>query len=487
MNTLLATLAQRDSAPFDCIVHIGAGAYASLEDYAPLESKHLLLVEADPEAFAELAERHAGSESVTVLKALVGGIEESRHFHRFSLPMLNSPLGIGRLCELYPRVELLETLPMQAVPLATILAEHTPAFGCRNLLVLDIPSQAAAVCAAFPKAFLEKFEWILVCGASESWHDGGETLVQATECLAKVFFESVDQTMDDQAWPAKLYRLDSVKTAMQAELDNRASQLIAREDEVRLQAERIQQLEDLYKNLVTQSAERDRHISSQCDSLRAERDKLVAEKAALDSLISTLATERDALAVQNTTLVGERGQLAERVTSLEGTKHQLAGEVDALRQQQQVAEGQIVALSTERDNLAAERSTLDARLSALTAERDELATRHQSLAAESEPIRAARDTLANRLDEAQKQLQTERRIVESLANSIQSNAQSFRQVALALHPPSLDGLRPENSKLNAPASTVSQENTPAHHNFEFLGNAESKAVSAFLKGLSAHK
>ena len=133
MNTLLATLAQRDPAPFDSIVHIGCGPYAGLEDYAPLESKHLLLVEADPEAFAELAERHAGSESVTLVQALVrGGVGEAA-FHRYSLPMLNSPLGIGRLREIYPRVELLETLPMQATALAALLSERAPALGLERV------------------------------------------------------------------------------------------------------------------------------------------------------------------------------------------------------------------------------------------------------------------------------------------------------------------------------------------------------------------
>ena len=436
MNTLLATLTQRDPAPFDSIVHIGCGPYAGLEDYAPLESKHLLLVEADPEAFAELAERHAGSESVTLVQALVRAEVGEAAFHRYSLPMLNSPLGIGRLREIYPRVELLETLPMQATSLPALLSERAPALGDRSLLVLDIPGQEADLLCSLPQAVLGKFPAIIVCGASESWHDGGKTIVQTTDCLAKLFFEPVDKNIDNQSWPVNLYRRDTVKAMMQAELENRASQLIARADEIRLQSERIQQCEDqlataveqnnqlasVYKNLVTQSAERDQQLVSERDEVRAERDALAAER-------DTLAAEKTALDVRVTTLVSES-------------------------------------------------EALSVRLATLSSEHSTLATHHHLLVAE-------RDTLLNRLDEFQKQLQVERRIVESLANSIQSNAQSFRQFALALNPPSIDGLRPENSKLNASATTVSQE--PTHHNFEFLGASESKVVSAFLKGLSTPK
>lgn len=342
MNTLLATLAQRDPAPFDSIVHIGCGPYAGLEDYAPLESKHLLLVEADPEAFAELAERHAGSESVTLVQALVrGGVGEAA-FHRYSLPMLNSPLGIGRLREIYPRVELLETLPMQATALAALLSERAPALGERNLLVLDIPGQEAAVFPSLPQAFLEKFEWILVFGAREPWHDGGEPLKKTAQALAGFFFETIDHSADDPAWPFLLLRRDSAKVEMQAELEKRASLLVEKGTEIHRQSEQN-------KNLESQNAT----LRTERDSLATERDALQAERSTLDSRLSTLSSE-------HSTLVSEREALS---TSLEESKAELEKRASLL-----------VEKATEIHQRSERNKELESQNATLTAEREALAT-----------------------------------------------------------------------------------------------------------------
>ena len=176
------------------------------------------------------------------MQALVRGEPGPATFHRYSLPMLNSPLGIGRLREIYPRVELLETLPMQATALAALLSERASALGERNLLVLDIPGQEATVFPSLPQAFLEKFEWILVFGAREPWHDGGEPLKKTAQALAGFFFETIDHSADDPAWPFLLLRRDSAKVEMQAELEKRASLLVEKGTEIHRQSEQNKNL-----------------------------------------------------------------------------------------------------------------------------------------------------------------------------------------------------------------------------------------------------
>jgi len=478
MNTLLATLAQRDPAPFDSIVHIGCGPYAGLEDYAPLESKHLLLVEADPEAFAELAERHAGSESVTLVQALVrGGVGEAT-FHRYSLPMLNSPLGIGRLREIYPRLELLETLPMQATALAALLSERAPALGERNLLVLDIPGQEAAVFPSLPQAFLEKFEWILVFGASEPWHDGGEPLKKTAQALAGFFFETIDQSADDPAWPFLLLRRDSAKAEMQAELEKRASVLAANATEIHQQSEQNKDLESQLSTLVAErdelatrhqslATERDaikkdletskgaaaaaekKHaeLAAKLEKLTTERDALQAERSTFDSRLSTLSSE-------HSTLVSEREALS---TSLAESKAELekrasllvekATEIHQQSERNKDLESQNASLRTERDSLLAERSTLASRLSTLSSE-------HSTLVSE-------REALSTSLAESKAELEKRASLLVEKATEI--HQQSERNKDLESQNASLrterDALLAERSTLASRLSTLSSEHS----------------------------
>ena len=445
MNTLLATLAQRDPAPFDSIVHIGCGPYAVLEDYAPLESKHLLLVEADPEAFAELAERHAGSESVTLVQALVrGGVGEAA-FHRYSLPMLNSPLGIGRLREIYPRVELLETLPMQATALAALLSERAPALGERNLLVLDIPGQEAAVFPSLTQAFLEKFEWILVFGGREPWHDGGEPLKKSAQALAGFFFETIDQSADDPAWPFLLLRRDSAKAEMQAELEKRASLLVEKAAEIHKQSERNKDLE------------------SQNAALRTERDTLATEKNALDARLSTLAAEREALDSRLSTLVSERDalstSLAESKAELEKRASVLAAKATEIHQQSEqnkALESQNATLRGKRDSLASEKQ-------ALSAEHSALVTSHQQLATEREALSSdlvAKSTLLDVLTKGRvaQDEQMEKMLQEKQTLLDQCDAHSAR----------IADLEKENADLRAHTKSIDEEFGKAEGQLELI-------------------
>ena len=424
MNTLLATLAQRDPAPFDSIVHIGCGPYAGLEDYAPLESKHLLLVEADPEAFAELAERHAGSESVTLVQALVrGGVGEAA-FHRYSLPMLNSPLGIGRLREIYPRVELLETLPMQATALAALLSERAPALGERNLLVLDIPGQEAAVFPSLPQAFLEKFEWILVFGAREPWHDGGEPLKKTAQALAGFFFETIDHSADDPAWPFLLLRRDSAKVEMQAELEKRASLLVEKGTEIHRQSEQN-------KNLESQNA-----------TLRGERDSLASEKNALDARLSTLVSERDAL---STSLAESKAELEKRASVLAAK----ATEIHQQSDRNKALESQNATLRIERDALQAQRSTLDSRLSTLSSE-------HSTLVSERDALSTLLDVLTK--GRVAQDEQMEKILQEKQTLLDQCDAHSAR----------IADLEKENADLRAHTKSIDEEFGKAEGQLELI-------------------
>jgi hypothetical protein len=261
MNSLLAALAQADPAPFDCILHIGPGPYLQIEDYAPVQARHLILVEADPDAFVALTGRFSENTEVTVLNTLVQPREGDTLFHRYNLPLLNSPMGLGRIREIYPRVELLESVSLPARTLSALLEEQASRVGSRNLLILEIPGQESAILSTLPPQLASRFPSIILSGAGQSWQEGGEPIQKSTEVLAGLFFEIQGPAPEDSDWPQLLFHRDPLKASLQLDLD------AARKD--------LELARSHAAGLETQRAE----LLAERDARAAERDQQVRQEA----------------------------------------------------------------------------------------------------------------------------------------------------------------------------------------------------------------
>ena len=515
MKQLHDLLLQRDPVPFDCIVHIGAGGDAKMLDYAPLQAARLLLVEADPDAFTDLAVHHSASDCVVLVHALVSGHGESQTFQRYSLPMLNSPLDRGSLLEIYPRLELLDSIPMEATCLTTLLSAHASTLGNRNLLILDIPGQEAAVLNCFPQTELENFPWILVCGTCDALQLGGNSLEKTRDFLTNYFYEPHEQFDEDPTWPMQLFRLDPRKAEIHAELHKRELLLLAKDTEIQRQTDRIQELEtqlaDAFvkqdqlgsrlNDLTNQFAERDKQLHAEISTLVAERDAIATERDLLTTSLdesknelkksSQLLDEKHAvilnlsekikelefqnatLNTEQSTLIAERQDIAtERdllTTSLDESKNELK------KSSQLLDEKHAVILS-----LSERIKELESQYAKINTEQSELHSRFSSLIKE-------RDFLVDRMKENQDQLHTERRIIEALAGSIKSNADSFRNLVIALNPGSEEESRPKQRKLQSAINSATQHAPTVLNNFNVLSDSESKAVGSFLKSLSDNK
>jgi FkbM family methyltransferase len=447
VQTVLTQLSRLSPEPLDCIVHIGAGADADSADYSALNPKHVVLIEADPEAHSVFAERFADAPNVTVINALVAPQAGEATFHRFTLPSFNAPLGLGRLRELYPRIDLVEELRIQGQPLHEIVRE--PVLGARNLLIFDMPGQEAALLRSLAAEFLGRFSSIVVLASAEAWQEGAEPAEATLAILKNKNFEVAREDSEDPAWPCVLLIRDEAKAAMQQELDQRARLLVAKATQIHQQTEQINALtterDELAKRLAA--------LDSEHSSLFTTHSSLVTEHSSLSTLHSSLVAERDDLVTRHSSLattfeelqdhhsslVAERDTLSARVTTLESgnsdlsTRHHslvtaleelqgqhsslstlhsslvaerdaLATQRDSLAQQCDTLSARVASLEAEDANLSNERDDLSERLAAREAEHSEVVTRNQSLATANDALLSERNSLATQLSATQEEL-----------------------------------------------------------------------------------
>jgi len=412
VDNLLQYLASLSAEPCDCIVHLGAGADASADDYTVLRPKQLVLIEADPEAHTALAERFKDASGVTVIQALVGLATGVATFHRYTLPSLNAPLGLGRLRELYPRIEEIETISLQSSLLHEIWDEKS--LGARNLLILDVPGQEAAILRSMPPDFLDRFSDLLAVTAAQIWQEGAETAQTTLAALKEHDFELERESGDDPAWPHFLLRHDSAKAALKQELEHRARLLVTKATQIHQQSEQIAALTTERDDLSVRLAVRDAELAdlvTRHTSQVTESEALRSDHSSLSTLHSSLVAERDALAARVSSLESEKSSLSTLHSSLVAERDALVTENAALRSEHSSLFTLHSSLVAERDALVTEREALHSDLSAkstlldvLTKGRIAQDEQLEKLLLEQDGLIAARDDLTSRVAELASQI-----------------------------------------------------------------------------------
>jgi hypothetical protein len=285
MQTLIEALIGITPTPFDCVVHVGAGRYAERSDYDALRPEHIVLVEGDPDAAANLRDRFQGEERMTVVSSLVGDGESEVTFHRFSLPSFNGPLGMGRLREIYPRITEIESIQLRSRSLSAIGRKQELHLGERNLLILDVPGQEASMLSVLRREELANFSYIILSGCSEAWMEGSVALDKSLATLEDAYFQTVREDNDDPAWPRHLLILDKIKLRMKWELDKNEFMSVERLHQIHQQEEKIKELErvveekqnflmKMYRTKQTITECRESKLVDQIELLLREREAL---------------------------------------------------------------------------------------------------------------------------------------------------------------------------------------------------------------------
>ncbi len=361
-DALIHTLVRAIDRPVHTLLHIGCGA-TPMPAYESLAAERIVLVEGDPEAFADLAAaaQRSGRSHVQTLQRVVRPQAGPVLWHRYNVRRLNAPESMMALKRVYPRLMELSQLPQEGVSLAALAAEVLPASddaGATHALVLDVAGQEGALLDALPNEWLQRFRYVAIRGVGQSTGDGWRPLGETTNRLRIACFEtlSLPDGVDDPLWPGVVLRLDTQALEREqlraycSRLEGELAQARCSLHDAKTQIDSLSQAEAATEQL---AAERLTQLQ-QTTQQRDEQTKLAAHaKAQIDSL-SQAKTAADRLAAERAIQLQQMTQQRDEQTKL---ATDAKAQIDSLSQ-----------AKTAADKLAAERAT---QLQQMTQQRDE--------------------------------------------------------------------------------------------------------------------
>jgi hypothetical protein len=345
MKQLLDELKHQTCGAFDTLVYLGAGDSSCLADLDGLNCRRSVLVEADPlNAESLIAQGRPGAE---VINAMVSPSDGEVLFHRFTLPLVNGPLPRDKFVHVYPRLELVESVPLPGRTLPPLLHSLFISADTPNLLIIDLPGQEDALLAALTQQQTECFSYVLIRTFSENPTDSSREPASISHLANLGFDLFARDTTTNPAWPTFLLRKDAIKSGMQRELDERARILVAKATQIHQQGEQIA-------------------------ALTAERDTLSARVASLESENSDLATRHSSLATALEELQGRHSSLTTEREALQSELSAKSTLLDVLTKGRIAQDEQMEKLLQEEKNLISERDVLASRVSDLTSQVEKL-------------------------------------------------------------------------------------------------------------------
>jgi len=355
----------------ELVLCLGAGSSVDLSDYSALDPKRLIFVEGDPDAADRLSHSLAGEARCEVVPALVTPMGAKIPFYRYNLASLNGTLPIGELQTLYPRLKVVEERELSSRTLSSLLEPIPMAGPGKRLLIFDIPGQEAAILGSVHPEHLRAFEWILVRGCRKALQDGAHTMEESVRHLEESLFERVALDEDsDPAWPAVLLHLDRRRAELYQELKNRARLLIENATENDLRAKRIAELE---AQLNSKQGELDR-TRQQLGVLNEIIGVAEAANADLENRARQLMERAKENDLQAKRIVELETQLNTIRGELDGTRRQF-GELEQRMQEAEAARKWALQEAANREAVATAASENGARLLAEKAAENELQAR----------------------------------------------------------------------------------------------------------------
>jgi hypothetical protein len=138
--------------PIDALVHLGAGHCTKPDTCLRLQSKQLLLVEADPDLADMLLSRTDNLPQVEVSCAAVAGRPGTATFYRYNLPEAGSLHAASGMLQFFPRLTVVEQLHMETVSPVTLVQPLQLQVQQENHLVIDLPSEELPVLQVLHRA-----------------------------------------------------------------------------------------------------------------------------------------------------------------------------------------------------------------------------------------------------------------------------------------------------------------------------------------------
>lgn len=231
---MLRGLLQGLPRPAAAIVHLGAGASTELPIYRETDAASILLVEADPEAAAELAERSQAEPRIEVQHEVISADTEPRPFFQANLPELSSLRPPHALRALFPGLRILSQKPVTPMDPVALLKGRWKEKGGR-LLVLETPGETAGILEALEAAgMLQRFDAVALREWREPFYDGGAPLAACRTRLEEAgYLVEAELSPEDPDRPWLAARLNRATLERLRAAETRIAELTEERDAAR--------------------------------------------------------------------------------------------------------------------------------------------------------------------------------------------------------------------------------------------------------------
>lgn len=284
---------------FDTVLHLGAGPFFQESLYEAISANNFILVEANPD-FVKTLRLQAPNSTFQVLEHLVGEMEKSQIYRRFSLPSLNGIFPLGEVQRIYPRAVEVGSQAMDAKPVVKLLETLNLKNDGKNALLFDVPGLESSLLESDIEKLAGYFDWIFVFGAGEPHMEGAKPLSETIKILQRYHYSLLaHDAARNPILPSAIFHRNALaveKEMLQAQC---AVFTKERDEQAKMAAERQVLLVGVTKELEASKAsgadlEKKRaELAGQLDARTKERDEARTERDAhlreRDNLKKTVA------------------------------------------------------------------------------------------------------------------------------------------------------------------------------------------------------
>jgi hypothetical protein len=410
MSALIDCLDRLTGELLGTVVHINPSLPEVIERYAALGAQRVALVGIDPDMLPLLQHGAAGRPGFEVIEAAVAAAPGPAQWLRYNVPTLSGLLQPTGLKQFYPRLQLLERVPVNTVTLQALIEQLriTVPSERLNLLVLEAPGLDAPMLEGLSDQVLGLFSLVLVRGTREDLYLGGVVAGVAAARLQRNHYRSVHESgSTEPLWPVTLLRHDTAaadRAVLLARLETLQAQLqvVTNErDESQRRAESLQSRAKL----------REGELQTQVDTLnqaKAAADKTATER---DTQLQQLTQSKAAVDKQLQERQGQLDALGQAKTASEKTATECAAQIEQLTRARDEQAKRATERETQVQQLTQAKATVDKQLQERQAQFDALGQAKVSMdktaaerAAQIEQLGKARDEYSRQANERQKRV-----------------------------------------------------------------------------------
>lgn len=400
MQPLIQYLVDRAGTSPDVILVIGAGNGVALSSLRRLQSKRLILVEAQPEQAEAIIRRidTTRGEEVWQFAATTSSTAEAT-LQVLNNPLYNSLKMPGDLLKHLPNLRVTSEIVVAARALDEVIEGLHLDDGGNNLLVLDAPGQVLDLINGTSPKNLQSFSTIIVSCGVEPLYSGDGSREDGVAALQALGFDVILDD-DDAIYPACafLLRRDDARAQLQnlkEEIRELRTALAAQAEQHKLQVEvtdkaHAEALTQARQQAVIELRKPAEDLQAQINKLTRERD----EQAEAAAHHKTAADQASQAAAEQQKLADDRQAQIQKLT------HERDEQARATAQHKTAAD-QASQAAAEQQKLAEDRQV---QIQKLIQERDEqrkLATNYQT---QSQQVASERNHATEELTDRKKEL-----------------------------------------------------------------------------------